>query len=242
MKIVLFVFLLVIGAAFLFVFFGSPKPLQGLLLMSDGQSALARRARPKIVLWPQGQFVLERAGYKQIRPQDDLLENASARVSLALFQGIQKEAYVITALAECEDSLEWEAAAHLPYKALRVHEEPLGKETLYESLYLLPAKRNPFAEEDRLVARMKLLLFFRKMQVVCEYHEPVSKEMAHTLSLDLDPRYLAEFEKRATSACRILVGEEGEGELEKIGPMEGNLSRTRLSQWLGKVEHAGRRR
>ena len=137
--------------------------------------------------------------------------------------------------------MEWEAAHHCPYKTLRETEEPYGKERRYQSVFVLDEKNDPFERglTKVLVVRSKFLLFFRKMQVIAEYHEPLSNEQARII--DLDPKYIRSFLERAEAACQVRF-QANQDELanpEKLSPAGNSISRTKLAKWLGEIHHPG---
>ena len=220
------------------IFFGHKQaPLQGMILM-DGQSVLASRARPAVILIPNNMH-LERCGWKTVRPKDRRLESENVRVSLAEYRSAN--AQMICALAETSGEVEWEAPHHVPYPTLRVHDEPYGKERLYESLFLLDPGNDPFSGERVLVMRAKFLLFFQKMQAIIEYREPVSNADARTI--DLNSQALKAFVERAHASFTVLFPGDDEKKtvfagIEKLAPMDG-ISREKLAAWLGEVKHPG---
>ncbi|MBR4742540.1 MAG: DUF4851 domain-containing protein [Desulfovibrio sp.] len=231
----IFLILVVVGTVFYRLSLTQP-PLRGMITLESGDEVLANRAKPKLhFVIAQDQKLLA-AGFKDVRPPDRRGDNESVRVALALYQG--KRGTLITALAECGGGWTWIPAHHVPYASLREREEPFGKERQYISIFLLPQAKNPFDEGEPYVlcARTKMLLKFSTLQVIAEYHEPVSEKVARTL--DLNPEYLRSFAERAQEAATVFLGDEQQKDIKKLTALP-NVSRTLLGDWLGEMIHPG---
>lgn len=239
MKIVaIFLVLALAGVGFYFLAANDP-PRRGVIPADNGQMVLAARVKPCVIFDPDPSFKLVLSGFKTIRPDDRKLNSESARVYLALYT--KEQAKLITVLAETAGELEWEPAHHCPYPTLRDTEEPYGSEERYQSVFLLKAKQNPFTQDGGLVlvARSKFLLFFRKMQVIAEYHEPISPERAK--NIDLEPAYILSFLERADAACKVLFQTERDlkSQIVKLSSAGDSVSRVKLAKWLGEVNYPG---
>ncbi|MBQ7586250.1 MAG: DUF4851 domain-containing protein [Desulfovibrionaceae bacterium] len=235
MKIIFIFLFLIVGGVVLYQWGSRQPPLQGMILNSQGEGVLASRAKPLVIFEPASTFRLKSYGYKTVKAQDQRQSGESVRLNLAIYED-DKQAQLITALAEASRDFEWEAAHHCPYPTLLQIEEPYDKERIYKSFFILEAKADPFALYPKvLVARSKFLLFFRRMQVIMEYREPISKEQARVI--DLDPSYLNAFRSRALQSCEVTFANQGFDldHLEKLAPA-GDFSRSKLSKWLGEVQ------
>ncbi len=249
MKFLILFFCCVVGVGIWYLATTRPGPLQG-IVQEHGLEVLASRARPKLLFRPQPAMRLEQYGYKTVRPEDRRLQAEGVRVSFAVYRDTRGQ--LVTALAESPGEWTWIAAHHSPYPVLRQVEEPYGdrdrQETLYESLYVLDADHYPFpdprAREKILVYRAKFLLFFRKMQVLFEYHEPLALDHARTI--DLDPVFLRDFAARARASCQVLFPSkeaytEVMASMRPLAAAEG-IQRKPLARWLGELKHPGANR
>ena len=109
----------------------------------------------------------------------------------------------------------------------------------------LDGNSDPFCTDHAacLAYRAKLLLNFRKTQVIMEYHEPVPE--AQVRGIAFDGAALNAFQQRARKACEILMTDKAWLEanikgFKKLDGAEDRYSRTRLSRWVGEVEREGR--
>lgn len=156
---------------------------------------------------------------------------------------------LISALAKTEAPWLWEAAHHLPFPVLRGGTTPYKGETLHETLYTLSADADPFhplhdAAKDApcLVYRAKLLLDFQQIQVIIEYHEPITQEQARDMAYDLP--YLNAFQERGRAACSIVLPGKSNGDvlprrIDKISVADKAISRIKLSRWTGEMQRRG---
>ncbi|MCR4667085.1 MAG: DUF4851 domain-containing protein [Desulfovibrio sp.] len=246
MKVLAIACFLVIGALF-FVYVCKENPRQGMSALEDGQMCLVSRARPAFYCIPDSNFSLVNAGWKSVRPTDRRLDSEGVRLSLAVYQEkTEKKGLLVTAIAETPGEWEWVAAHHVPFHTLRTAEAPYGMEKIYESLFILDSKQNPFAvgeaEGKFLVYRGKFLLCFRKSQLLIEYHEPISEEEARII--DLNPDFQRAFVERGRHACTVRFIRKGENisyveNPEKFEPLGDAYSRERLGTWLGELKHPG---
>ncbi|MBO4335002.1 MAG: DUF4851 domain-containing protein [Desulfovibrio sp.] len=251
MKLFALLFCIVVAAFVWYLSTTKPGPLQGVVVNEQGLEVLASRARPSVLFQPASSMQLAALGYKTVRPEDRRLSGEGVRVSFAVYRNGQGE--LVTALAESPGEWQWVAGEHVPYAVLRKVEEPYGDgpkpETLYESLFLLDAAKDPFpdprASEKVLVYRAKFLLFFRKMQVLFEYREPLSNAQAR--SIDLEPAFLRDFAARGRAACRVLFPAKAEAKelLAKLKPLaagDSSFNRVLIAYWLGELKHPGSNR
>ena len=229
--------------AYHYVNFG--QTLHG-LYEHEGQEVLASRARPAFYFVPSKDFNLQVAGWQSVRSPERRLEAETVRLNLAIYQRQKPKAELITALAECPGEWEWIPAHHSPYPTLRAVDEPYGSQRLYEFIYLLAADKDPLGEcpatKQLLVYRAKFLPFFRKMQVLFEYREELTPELAR--NLDLKPEVLRAFAERARHSCQVNFLEQSEAKsfkppLQKLTVFEEKFSRDRLGFWLGELKHPG---
>ena len=255
MKYLVLLLVLLVGAFIFFQVMHADAPFTG-LLHYEGQEVLGQRARPCVLFVPRSDAELIFSGVKNVRPEDFRLRSESVRLSLALYrlgpaQGAGRTAQLVTALAECPGEWEWEAGHHSPYKSLRSVDEPYGKERLYETLYLLTAAADPFALAEEpdvlLVYRAKFVPFFRKVQILFEYRELLTKKEAELL--DLQPDRLKAFAERGRTSCRVLFAEKEEGSrlMTHLSPLKTSegaaaLEREKLARWLGVLQHPGANR
>ncbi|MCR5815156.1 MAG: DUF4851 domain-containing protein [Desulfovibrio sp.] len=251
MKILVLLFCVLAAAFAWYLYTVKPGPLQGIVRNAQGLEVLVSRARPSLLFEPSASMQLVASGFKTVRPKDRRLDAEGVRVSFAVYRDQLGE--LVTALAETPGEWQWVAGSHLPYPVLRRVEEPYGEgeriETLYESLFLLDAAKDPFpdprAKEKVLVYRAKFLLFFRKMQVLFEYHEPIAADKARTL--DLEPAVLRDFAARGRAACRVrfFAKEEAKERFSKLRPLsaaDSAFQRTLIAYWLGEIKHPGSNR
>lgn len=133
---------------------------------------------------------------------------------------------------------------------LRVGTIPYTGETLHETLYTFSADADPFyplqaasLNAPCLVYRAKLLLDFLQIQVIIEYHEPITQEQARDIAYDLP--YLNAFQERGRAACSIVLpGKSSENVLpsrvDKMPVADKAISRIKLSRWTGEMQRLGK--
>lgn len=182
MKIVLCIVALLLCGFYLSKYTFDRPPLRG--MGQEGTAdipVLVSRARPVVTFAPAKNMSLNTAGWCSLSPETRLSVPGNGRLWFTAYKnGV---GLLITALAEAESPWLWEAAHHHPFSVLRAGTTPYTGETLHETLYTLSADADPFhplhdAAKDapRLVYRAKLLLDFQQMQVIIEYHEPITQE------------------------------------------------------------------
>ena len=224
-------------------------PLRGLTDDADGQRpVLLSRARPSVLFAPAADLPYETAGWRSLSPktEDSLL--GSARIWFALYDMPSDEAprKLVTALAEAEDPWLWETAQHAPFPVLRELSYEHHGQRLFESLYVLEPEDNPFygtgMSDPCLVYRAKFLLDFRKMQVIVECHEPVDPDVARDAAHD--EARLNALRDRGRKACLVVFPDKKEQErlkknFRKMDVAEMDISRNRLSRWVGDMQRHG---
>lgn len=224
-------------------------PLRGLTDDADGQRpVLLSRARPSVLFAPAADLPFETGGWRSLSPktQDSLL--GSARIWFALYEsdGQAQPHKLVTALVEAEDPWIWESAEHAPFPVLRDLVYEHRGQQLFESLYVLEPEDNPFygtgMSDPCLVYRAKFLLDFRKMQVIVEYHEPVDADVARDAAHD--EARLNALRDRGRKACLVVFPDKKEQErlkkdFRKLDVAEGEISRNRLSRWVGDMQRHG---
>lgn len=247
MKIALLLLLVVCLASLLLAC--DRLPLRGLTNDADGERpVLLSRARPSVLFAPAADLPFETAGWRSLSPktQDSLL--GSARVWFAIYEqpsdaGPRK---LVTALAEAEDPWIWEVAHHPPFPVLRSLEYEQRGQRLFETLYVMEPEDNPFygtgMSDPCLVYRAKFLLDFRKMQVLVEYHEPVDADTARDAAHD--EARLNALRDRGRKACLVVFPDKKEQErlkkdFRKLDVAEMDISRNRLSRWVGDMQRHG---
>lgn len=250
-RLLLIVAVIVAGGLFAMRFM-TGKPLQGMVHVPEAKTAvLASRARPAVYFVPAADMTGREAGWRTVRPKARTSVEGSARLSLAIYDN--GTGMLVTALAEAtEDKWKWEAAHHTPFPAFYTHIEPFPYESggsdlpeqLHESVYVLDAEHNPFAavaadpKTPHLVYRAKSVMFFRQMQVLYEYHEPLGADAARDMRTD-SPLFDA-FLQRARRACslRFPTREQVQGmteDMQRLEPAAEALGRTKLARWLGEL-------
>ena len=249
MKIVLCIAALLLCGFYLSKYAFDRPPLRG--MGQEGTAdmpVLVSRARPVVTFAPAKDISLTDAGWCSLSPETRLSVPGNGRLWFSAYKnGV---GLLITALAETETPWHWEAAHHPPFPVLREGAAPYKGETLHETLYTLAADADPFhplqaAAKDApyLVYRAKLLLDFQQMQVIIEYHEPITQEQARDIAYDLP--YLNAFQERGRAACSIVLpGKSSENVLpsriEKMPVADKAISRIKLSRWIGEMQRLGR--
>lgn len=249
MKIVLCIAALMLCGFYLSQYAFDRPPLRG--MGQEGSAdmpVLMSRARPFVTFAPARDMRLITSGWCSLSPETRLSIPGNGRLWFTVYKnGV---GLLITALAETEAPWLWEAAHHPPFPVLRDGAAPYKGETLHETLYTLAADADPFhplqaAAKDApgLVYRAKLLMEFQHMQVIIEYHEPITQEQARDIAYDLP--YLNTFQERGRAACSIaLPGKSSENVLprriDKIPVADKAISRIKLSRWAGEMQHRGR--
>ena len=215
---------------------------EGQLAASD-QTVIVSRARPPLTFAPAADMQLKSLGNRTLRPKTRHSVDGDARIWFAVYGN--GTGTLVTAVADTEGDWEWEAAHHPAFPAIRAQQYAYKGETLYESLMQLDGDSDPFCTDHAacLAYRAKLLLNFRKTQVIMEYHEPVPE--AQVRNIAFDGAALNAFQQRARKACEILMTdkawlEANIKEFKKLDGAEDRYSRTRLSRWVGEVEREGR--
>ena len=248
MKIFLCIAALMLCGVYLSKYAFDRPPLRG---MGQNGTAdmpvLVSRARPFVTFAPAKDMSLIADGWCSLSPETRLSVAGNGRLWFAAYKsGV---GLLITALAETEAPWLWEAAHHPPFPVLRGGTTPYKGETLHETLYTLTADADPFhplqaAVKDTtcLVYRAKLLLDFQHLQVIIEYHEPITQEQARDIAYDLP--YLNAFQERGRAACSIVLpGKSNEyvlpRRIDKIPVADKAISRIKLSRWTGEMQHLG---
>ena len=251
MKIAMLLLVLAVSVFLVARYAVQQPPLQGMKVAGDGASCLVSCARPAVICSPVKDMRLLYAGWRDLRPQSrSAVSGGPAKLWFSVYANAR--GMLLLALAESGDEWEWEAGWHCPYKTLRQIDYQYAGQTLYESLYVLRKADDPFpcselspADNDVfLVCRSKFLLFFRKMQVICEYRETVSAETARTA--DLNPDLLRSFEQRARSAFAVAFPDKAQFEDLRTGIVrmdaDKKAERIKLNHWVGMIEHPGHQR
>ena len=189
MKIVLCIAALLLCGFYLSKYAFDRPPLRG--MGQEGTAdmpVLVSRARPVVTFAPAKDISLTDAGWCSLSPETRLSVPGNGRLWFTAYKN--DVGLLITALAEAESPWLWEAAHHHPFPVLRVGTIPYAGETLHETLYTLSADADPFQplhdaakNAPCLVYRAKLLLDFQQMQVIIEYHEPITQEQARDRGL-----------------------------------------------------------
>ena len=230
MKIVLLLLLFVCLAGLLLAC--DRLPLRG-LTGDEEHPVLLSRARPSVLFAPAAGLSPESAGWRSLTPktQDSLL--GSARVWFVIYEKTTEAgpARLVTALAEAEDPWRWEDARHAPFPVLRQLQYAYKGEQLHESLYVMEAEDNPFYGT--------FLLAFRQMQFLMEYYEPVDGDIARDAAHD--EARLNALRDRGRKACLLAFPDKAEQErlkknFRKMDPADRDISRNRLSRWVGDME------
>lgn len=249
MKIVLCIAALMLCGFYLSQYAFDRPPLRG--MGQEGTAdmpVLVSRARPVVTFVPAKDISLTDAGWCSLSPETRLSVPGNGRLWFTAYKN--DVGLLITALAEAESPWLWEAAHHHPFPVLRVGTIPYAGETLHETLYTLSADADPFQplhdaakNAPCLVYRAKLLLDFQQMQVIIEYHEPITQEQALDLAYDLP--YLNAFQGRGRAACSIVLpGKSRENVLpsriEKMPVADKAISRIKLSRWTGEMQRMGK--
>lgn len=242
MKIALLLLLLVCCAGLLLAC--DRLPLRG-LTGDEEHPVLLSRARPSVLFAPAAGLTPESAGWRSLTPktQDSLL--GSARVWFVVYEKMTDTgpARLVTALAEAEEPWRWEDARHTPFPALRQLQYDYRGEQLHESLYVMEPEDNPFygagMSDPCLVYRAKFLLAFRQVQVLMEYYEPMDSDAARDAAHD--EARLNALRDRGRKACLIAFPDKAEQErlkkdFRKMEPADRDISRNRLSRWVGDME------
>lgn len=243
MKILLIVVAIIAVAVFVF-FMGGQPPLRGAgQLVTADQMVIVSRARPPLTFAPAADMQLKSLGNRTLRPKTRHSVDGDARIWFAVYGN--GTGTLVTAVADTEGTWEWEAAHHPAFPAIRAQQYAYKGKTLYESLMQLDGDSDPFCTDHAacLAYRAKLLLNFRKTQVIMEYHEPVPE--AQVRDIAFDGAALNAFQQRARKACEILMTDKAWLEanikgFKKLDGAEDRYSRTRLSRWVGEVEREGR--
>ena len=233
---------LVVGFMFVRHFSGQP-PLQGVILdEARRQALLVSRARPAVILTPGSGFETRTAGWRTLGPKTRRGIDGDARLWFALHE-TQEGGRLVTALAEAHNNWLWEAAHHPPYPVMRQNQYDWQDETLYESIYQLPVAEDPFGQgmaegEHVLIYRAKFLLFFRKMQVIAEYREPLTAVQARNARDDAP--LLNAFRDRARQCWQVSFPDKAAlaelaPQMEKLEPAAERFSRRLLSRWVGEM-------
>ena len=249
MKIVLCIAALLLCGFYLSKYAFDRPPLRG--MGQEGTAdmpVLVSRARPVVTFAPAKDMNWTAAGWCSLSPETRLSVPGNGRLWLTTYKnGV---GLLITALAETESPWLWEAAHHHPFPVLRVGTIPYTGETLHETLYTLSADADPFHHLQAaalnvpcLVYRAKLLLDFQQMQVIIEYHEPITQEQARNIAYDLP--YLNAFQERGRAACSIVLPGKSNGDalprrIDKIPVADKAISRIKLSRWTGEMQRMGK--
>ena len=225
----------------------SSQPLQGMTTSPEtGLPVLLSRARPAVLFAPAEHMRFLGAGWRGLRPETRTSEAGSARLWFALYEG--RQGTLVTALAEAGEPWVWEAAHHPPFPPLRKLQYDQHGKTLYETLLCLSADQDPFRSERGaaacLVYRATFLLFFRKMRVVIEYHEPLDASRVRDIAFQED--VLNAFQERGRAACGVRFPDKAEMEgaaraFQALSPADERFSRQRLSRWIGELQRTGDR-
>ncbi len=251
MKIVLILVILAIGGYMFAKYAMTQPPMQGLVQTSTADApVLVSLARPAVVFEPARDMRLEAAGWRTLTPTGRVADNGSlsAKVWFAVYgNGTGR---LVTALAEADTQWEWEAGQHCPYHVIWKSEGFYKDRVLFEQIFVLDAESEPFVDaaakpgQWSLVCRAKMMPFFRKMQVIGEYREPISPEEARTV--DMDAARLRAFEGRARASFEILFPDKEAMKRfgERLQRMEADtlFSRKRLSRWVGQLQHENAQR
>lgn len=249
MKVLLLLAIVTVGGILLAKYIHNDPPLRG-LTQSAGSSVLMSRARPLVSFKPAPNMRLIKSGWCNVSPNTHHPIGGDARVCMVLYENAKGT--LITTLSEAEGEWQWEAAHHTPFPVLREMKEVQGSETLHESLYVLPAERDPFRSVDRpkgpsvptehaacLVYRAKFLLNFRNMQVIYEYHEPIEEGKDQDIAYDLPG--LNDFVQRGREACAIVLQPDQKHDctLHRLDTMDRAFSRGLLGRWTGDMQRRG---
>lgn len=243
MKILLIIVAIIAVAVFVF-FMGGQAPLRGAgQLATSDQMVIVSRARPSCTFAPAADMQLQNLGNRTLRPRTRHSVDGDARIWFAVYGN--GNGTLVTAIADTEGSWEWEAAHHPAFPAIRTQQYAYKGETLYESLMQLDSDSDPFCTDRAacLAYRAKLLLNFRKTQIIMEYHEPIPEAQARDIAFD--GASLKAFQQRARNACEILMTDKAWLEsnikgFKKLDGADDRYSRTRLSRWVGEMEREGR--
>ncbi|MBQ7608051.1 MAG: DUF4851 domain-containing protein [Desulfovibrionaceae bacterium] len=239
MRLLILFLVIVFGGLGAFYFSIKSVPIVGLVDLEGGETVIVSR-RPPVFFRPSDDMRFVDAGWKSVRPEDQMVGAESYRVSFARYKG--DKGSLVTVVAETSGEWEWIAAHHVPFPALHSMDEPYENERRYESVFLLNEKNNPFSEEKDvpcIAYRGKFLLLFRKAQVFFEYHEPIDPEKARNVTLY--PEYLQGFIDRGRASCIVAFPSRKATDglktrFEKLNAASDSYSRQKLSFWLGELK------
>lgn len=243
MKIVLLALFLVIAGGYALKHLAIQPPLRGMAFdPALGQQLLVSRTRPSLIMMPDAVFTMRASGWRSLAPKTRRSIAGDARLWFILYQ--QGQGKLVFALAEAENQWKWEAAHHSPFPVLRELQYDYMGQTLYESLYQLSSKEDPFAGEmsenvHMLIYRAKFLLFFRQMQVIIEYREPLPYE--HVRDVRSDGALLSDFQERARQQWQVHFPDKEElaaltPHLTKMDTAPSEFARSKLSRWVGEMQ------
>ena len=243
MKLLVLFCVLLVGGYMIVQHFSGQPPLQGVVLdEARRQALLVSRARPAVVLTPGSGFETVTGGWRTLGPKTRRGIAGDARLWFTLHER-QEGGRLVTALAEAHNQWLWEAAQHSPFPVMRESRYDWQGETLYESIYQLPVAEDPFGQDwpadgHVLVYRAKFLLFFRKMQVLVEYREPLAAAKARDARDDAP--LLNAFRDRARQCWQVNFPDRTElaslaPEMQKLEPAPDRFSRGLLSRWVGEM-------
>ncbi|WP_300717428.1 DUF4851 domain-containing protein [uncultured Desulfovibrio sp.] len=243
MKILLLI-VAVIAVAVFVLFMGGQQPLRGIgHIPACGQPVIISRARPPLTFVPAADMQLRHAENRTLRPKTRRSIDGDARVWLAVYGN--ERGTLVTAVADAEGRWEWEAAHHASFPAIRQQQYAYQNETLHEQLMRLDGSSDPFCPDAApcLVYRAKLLLNFRKTQVLMEYHEAIPEHLVRDIAFDTS--YLNAFQQRARASCQISLTDKAWLEthvqdFKKLDAAGERTSRALLSRWVGEMEQEGR--
>lgn len=242
MKVTFIIVALALAAFLLARHLLAPQPpLRGLARVpAASQPSLASRARPPVWFVPAAGMELRAAGWRDISPETRVSLQGEARAWFATYRDGQ--GLLVTALLETRDPWTWEPAHHEPFPTARQQHYDQDGRTLYESLYVLPAEKNPFPPEDgaaaSLVYRAKFLRQHDAVQVLVEYRESVRSGLPGDASFD--SAALDRIQQRGRAACRVVFPDRDALEglrqgITALGPAPDAFSRRRLSRWAGEL-------
>ena len=231
-------------AGFLFSQFALQKPLRGLAQTPGGKERLLlSRARPALTFALRENLPLLASGWCSIQPESRVSLPGNARLQLAVHG--HDRGVIVCAVADAEGRWEWDGGHHAPFPTLRDSQRDLGAHTLFETVYVLDAGRDPFCTNTGpacLVHRTKLLLEFRKCQILLEYHEDIPANLLASIAHEND--YLNAFQERARTAATIVRLERNEAEIMarnmvRLNTLERAISRRELARWTGRMHRRG---
>ena len=246
LKILLLILAVFVGGVYLVKNMGQQPPLRGLVRVSGTPEAvLLSRARPAVSFVPAGDMRFHVAGWRTLNPGTRLSHPGDARIWFAAYRNAA--GLLVTALAEAEGDWEWEAPHHTPFPPLQEEHYPYKGGTLYESIAIIAAEDDPFVSAYAgkpaysLVFRGKMLLHFRKMQVIMEYREALADHLPGQVP---DGELLKSFRRRAVNACEIVFPDQEKlkrlsGEIERMEAADPVFGRAGLSRWVGEIRRPG---